>query len=69
MREEEPNHPTARKPGPLCVIQYSPGKEVAVIAGGNGVEFGVKEDDSKKRGPLPLYSFSVRADSHFFAMS
>ncbi len=38
------------------MIQYSPGKEVAVIAGVNGEEFGVKEDDSKKRGPLPLYS-------------
>ncbi len=39
---EEPNHPAARKPGPLCVIQYSPVKEVVGIAGGNGVEPGTK---------------------------
>ncbi len=59
---EEPNHPTARKPGPLCVIQYSPCKEVAGIAGGNGVEPGAKKGDNKKCVPFP---FSVRAGSHF----
>ncbi len=51
------------------MIQYSPGKEVAVIAGGNGVEFGVKEDNSKKRGPLPLYSLFCESCQPFFAMS
>jgi hypothetical protein len=27
---EEPNHTTARKPGPLCVIQYSLGEGFAI---------------------------------------
>jgi hypothetical protein len=50
------------------MIQYSPGKEVAVIAGVNGVEFGVKEDDSQKRGPLPLYSLFCESRQPIFSM-